>query len=426
MATTPNPPQPESGPEGEAGKSPAEQRAAILARVRGSEHVLARRMAADERTEISSMPAEIREIELPHTARAYYALVTTAIAEGRGLVDAELEGVRQRGEQRALEDFPLHLFLHNWLRGAAVLWDACVELAAVGEEAGLREIASRLYEIIDQAACAGVEAYADVRATVEAHDRGDGELVARLLLAGQDAAQVAHEARIDLAPAYDVLALSVAAAPEEQTEEAAARGVAARRKVLRVRQALAGGRLGCVLMVLDAREGHVLLPREDDDGVVDAERCRQVVDAVASAAGADVTGAASPARLAGIPAAAAEARELLRVAIGSGLGPGFHGAHDMALQIMFSRPGVARDHLLSVLARLEPHGVLVDTLERLLSFDGDRGRTARSLGVHPNTVNNRLAKAERLLGFDPTSTHGVVTVTAALAARRVAAAEGGR
>lgn len=410
MARTPRP-----------GSDAAAQRAAILARLRGSEHVLARRMAADERAEISNMPAEIREIELPHTARAYYALVTTAISEGRALTDAELDGVRERGSQRALEGFPIHLFLHNWLRGAAVLWDACVELADPGEAAGLVEIASGLNAIIDQAACAGVEAYAEVRTTIDAHDRGDSELVARLLLAGQDAAQVAQQARIELAPAYDVLALSLGVTAEEETEQPAAREVAARRKVLRVRRALARTSSSGMLLVLEARSGQVLMPRPDGADAVDALACGQVIDAVAAAAGAEVTGAASPARRHGdIPTAAAEASELLRVAVGSGLGPGFHGAHDMALQILFSHPGAARDHLLSVLARLEPHRALVDTLERLLAFDGDRGRTARALGVHPNTVNNRLAKAEQLLGFDPTSTQGVVTLTAALAARRLA------
>lgn len=399
----------------------------IIDRVRGMERVLARQMAADEQAEISSMPAEIREVELPFTARNYYALALTALAERRALTDSELDGVRARGTQRALEGFPLHLFLHNWTRGASILWDACAAQARPGEEAGLRTIASALFAITDQAIAAGSEAYASARSAIGAHDRGDAQIVARLLLDGQDPSAVAEQAGIELAIGYDVLALDLAPTTEELTEQAAASGVAARRKILRILSALHRAGLGEALVVLDPRSAQVLVPRSPEaeaETELDEARCRGVYDVIARAAGGPVAATGSPARVrADIPGAAEDAAEMLRVALASGLGPGFHRVNDMALQVQLSRPGAARDHLLSVLDLLDTQPGLTDTVAKLLALDGDRGRTARALGVHPNTINNRLAKCQQLLGFDPTSTRGIVTLSAALAARQVGSAD---
>ncbi|NED70722.1 PucR family transcriptional regulator, partial [Streptomyces sp. SID10244] len=41
-------------------------------------------------------------------------------------------------------------------------------------------------------------------------------------------------------------------------------------------------------------------------------------------------------------------------------------------------------------------------------------RTARALGVHPNTINNRLHKVTSLSGVDPSSFVGVMAFGAAL------------
>lgn len=393
----------------------------ILERLQGSERLMARQMAADERAEIRSMPAEIREVEFPFTARHYYARVVQAIAEGRELSDAELADVRSRGAQRALEGFPLHLFVHNWLRGASILWDSAVEAAEPDETAGLVELGTGILAILDQAIGAGMESFASAAAAIDSHDRGDTGLVARLLLEGQDAPAVARQRGIRLASRYDVVALWMAPGEDELTGQPAASDVARRRKLLRIATALHRAELDDVLTCIEPDGGHLLVPHPDDaPDDVDVARCHHVLTVIGEAVGVDVVATvATAARHDTIPAAAAEALEMLEVARAAGLGQGLHTVADLAVRVQANRPGSARDHLLSVLDRLSAHPEIIATLDRLLALDGDRNRTARALRVHPNTVNNRLAKAQRLLGFDPTSTQGVVTLYAALAARSV-------
>ncbi|MFE9144968.1 helix-turn-helix domain-containing protein [Streptomyces tubercidicus] len=61
-----------------------------------------------------------------------------------------------------------------------------------------------------------------------------------------------------------------------------------------------------------------------------------------------------------------------------------------------------------------------------LDCDLDRRRTAQALNVHPNTVDNRLARAAQLTGLDPHTTHGVQLFGAALTLRRLAEGSGHR
>ncbi|MDN5765069.1 MAG: helix-turn-helix domain-containing protein [Humibacillus sp.] len=61
----------------------------------------------------------------------------------------------------------------------------------------------------------------------------------------------------------------------------------------------------------------------------------------------------------------------------------------------------------------------METLETFLSSNLDRGRTARALQVHPNTVNNRLKRIADLVGLDPGTTSGAAELSAALIARRL-------
>ncbi|MFC9228874.1 helix-turn-helix domain-containing protein [Streptomyces decoyicus] len=46
-------------------------------------------------------------------------------------------------------------------------------------------------------------------------------------------------------------------------------------------------------------------------------------------------------------------------------------------------------------------------------------RTAQALRVHPNTVDNRLARAAQLTGLDPHTTHGVQLFGTDLTLRRL-------
>ncbi len=56
-------------------------------------------------------------------------------------------------------------------------------------------------------------------------------------------------------------------------------------------------------------------------------------------------------------------------------------------------------------------------MRAFLDGDSDRRRTAESLGVHPDTVDNRLTRALELTGVDPRTTRGVQLCSAALTLR---------
>jgi len=47
----------------------------------------------------------------------------------------------------------------------------------------------------------------------------------------------------------------------------------------------------------------------------------------------------------------------------------------------------------------------------------DRRRAAQRLSLHPNTVDNRLARTTELTGLDPSTPRGVALLLAALAVR---------
>jgi hypothetical protein len=397
---------------------------AITDRVRARVRTMARAMAADEHEDISRMPSEIRELEVPQTARTIYQVNLDALAEGRMLSDGELAEARRRGAQRAREDFPVDLLVHNWSRGAAVLWQGCVEETRQDERAGLVEIATRLFALLEQQMCALVESYHATRTAIDRHETGAAPMVARLLISGQDSGPHAQRAGIHLAASYDVVAVRLATTDDERSDQPAVRSVAGRRKVQRVVAALDRHGPSGILAAVEPEGGHVLLPREPVDrhaaGRVDADACRALLAVIEQAAGAATTAAAWFAEgLDDVPAAARQAAEMARVAERAGLGPGLHGLESDPLGYLLSRPGAAHDELVRVLDPLDPHPELVATIRTLLARDGDRGRTARALGVHPNTINNRLARARDLLGFDPMSTHGIVLLSTALTARRL-------
>lgn len=281
-------------------------------------------------------------------------------------------------------------------------------------------IATELWPLIDQVIGAVAASYEATRDAIERFERGSGQIVARLLLAGQDAVPEAGRAGLELAEGYDVLALAVGPTADQQTAQTASQQVAGRRKLLRVFSAMDRHGPPGVLLVLEPDSGHVLVPRAEERAGVDRRRCEAVLGLIEGAAGAEVIAGCREARTrVDVAAAAAQATEILRVARAAGLGPGLHGIEAVALDYQVSRPGPAREALAGVLDPLQRHPELVRTVETLLAKDGDRGRTARALGVHPNTINNRLVRITELLGMDPTTTRGVVLLSAALGARRI-------
>ena len=71
-----------------------------------------------------------------------------------------------------------------------------------------------------------------------------------------------------------------------------------------------------------------------------------------------------------------------------------------------------------MLAPLSAHGELLPTLVAFLDADLNRRTAARALGVHANTVDNRLDRIAELTGVDPRSSRGIQLFGAALVVHR--------
>lgn len=97
-----------------------------------------------------------------------------------------------------------------------------------------------------------------------------------------------------------------------------------------------------------------------------------------------------------------------------------HRLQDVLLDYHLAGSKDSAAELAALLDPLDGHAGLVEAAAAFLDCDLDRRRTAQALRVHPNTVDNRLARTAQLTGLDPHTTHGVQLFGAALALRRLA------
>lgn len=361
----------------------------------------------------TELPGDMRELEIADTARRAIRLFLR-IAAGAAVTDDDVRPFRERAAQRAEEGVPLTTLLRTYSIGAEVIWDALCAAARPGEEPALLHLARLQLRGLNAVVAAVTEAYQAERAAILAERREAYREVARALLAGEPARPVAARHAIPLPAAFLVLHLDVAA-----TGQAA--GVAGRRVLRRVRGALEGLTGGTPLTLLDDRGGHVLLPLEAAERMPELARA---LTGAGSGGAALVVGAARAHGAAGVPAAAGRAVRVTRVARTAGRPPGVYEVGDVLLEYHLSGREDSGPIVAGLLAPLDAHPELLATLRAFLDADLDRRETARVLAVHPNTVDNRLARVGALLGVDPRTTRGLLACATALTVRRLGPAAG--
>ncbi|WP_345142765.1 helix-turn-helix domain-containing protein, partial [Streptomyces mexicanus] len=119
----------------------------------------------------------------------------------------------------------------------------------------------------------------------------------------------------------------------------------------------------------------------------------------------------------GIAAAARTAAEVLRIARACGRPAGLHRLDDVLLEYQLSRPGESSARIRALLDGAADRPDLLGTVRAHLAQGRSRRATAHPLGVHPNTVDNRLARFTALTGLDPTTDRGAALTLAALLLR---------
>lgn len=393
---------------------------------------LSRRIAAalvEEVPEYRNLPREALSGEIFEVITENLRLFFRLLREQRGPVAGEMLRIRESAVRRAEEGIALDAVLRGYELGARLAWQALVVNARLGEpgdldeQAALLAVPALLVGYLRAVTAAVCGAYLDEQQAIFGEERDADRALAHALLTGQEVAALALRLGVLLPPAQVVLVCHLAAHPDELDSGVEA-AVAARRKLRRVTErltAFAGGRFPSLL---DPEGGVALLPAEPSELPAAVAGVRQLVAELQAVAGSAVTaGLAAAASRAGLPVAAAQAREVLRIVLALDWPPGGYQLDDVLLEYQLTRPSEAQPMLAAVLEPLRRHPDLLDTLCAYLEHDLDRRSTARAVHVHPNTLDYRLRRISELIGTDVSSVHGLQLCGAALAAFRLRNAE---
>lgn len=186
--------------------------------------------------------------------------------------------------------------------------------------------------------------------------------------------------------------------------------VATRRRLLRLQQALDGHFARPVPALLEQAGGHALVPGASPP--VSAELAARLIEVWGDETRVAVAVADRPER---IGQAAATASEVLRLVCALGRPPGVYTLDDVLLEYHLTRQNESAHLLGALLEPLSARPDLLQTVRVFLEEQYDRRRTARRLGLHPNTVDNRLSRVTELTGLDPATPRGVALLMTALA-----------
>ncbi|MFI1739513.1 PucR family transcriptional regulator [Streptomyces sioyaensis] len=363
---------------------------------------LARLMSQDTFAQLhgyAELPADVRDVEIAATARHGLRLFLERVVHDPRSGPDDTGFFRERAAQRAEEGMPLELLLATHCAGARVLWQALREAARPGEEAALVELAGYLLGAEQRVVGAVTETYLDEQAALAAERRAERRAQVRGLLTGT----AAPPAGSGLDGPSLVLAVQLPDGPRAP--------VAVRRVARRLQTALdrAFGRE--VLTLFDGAGGQAIVPGRAQPPAGLAER-------LAEAGGPGVRLAAVPVEQGGqIPEAARTAARIVRVARACGHPAGLHRLDDVLLEYQLSRPSAGSDRIAALLDPVAGRPELLETLRTHLEQAQDRRATARLLTLHPNTVDNRLARISALTGLDLSTPRGAALALAALLLR---------
>ncbi|MDN4173513.1 helix-turn-helix domain-containing protein [Nocardioides sp. SOB77] len=343
--------------------------------------------------------ADLRRSCHDNVVRALELLGGPAPGEG-GLDPADdpaYDAARATGRRRAEQGLPLDDVLRSFRLGGRLIWEDLVD--QVGESlpgAEVREVGTRLWEVIDETSAQVAAAYhAAERAAVRADEQLRAELWEGLLSGRGEDPGFAHEAArildLPVAGRYVVLTGPALDPDRQQSALAPLRSCWVRRT---------GGAVGLVL--------------------VGAGRAGEVHDAlrpVDSPLGASVVVAG----LAGVGTGFRQASVALRTLAGE---PGL-AAFDERLPeaLLLTAPEVAGRLVAVWLGPLLAAGggeldALLETLEAWVATGGSATHTAARAHCHRNTVLNRLRRVSTLTGHDLVDVVPPVELALALRAHR--------
>lgn len=354
------------------------------------------------------------------TIRAMLRSALRAVLEPEGPDPELLRLVSERAADRADEGVPLAEYLRAWQLSLTVFGDEVT--AALGDRPDLlREVLRRIRSVH----------FAGERAAAEAFERryremlDDADAEPSRVVAALAEGRVAAAAGLARRPLPERPLVLVAGVAGDAVPGGAAAGdpaadrLAERRAVRRMRARIEQALPGTWLMDLCAGGGTVLAERPEGPaagpGRAAAERLDRLAADLGTALRAEAVLAVEEAADPGdVARAVRTAREVLRIARARGSGGRAVRAADVALELHLARESDGSALLRAELAPLLDRPELAGTVRAYLECDMDRRAAARMLGVHPNTVDNRLARARELTGADPATSRGLLTLAAVL------------
>lgn len=384
---------------------------AITVRCEGRVNEIARRITTTDLAAVPGLrdlPAEAKDIEIAAAVRHGLRGFLRLARGDRGTDAGSLPYFRERAARHAEEGVPLSAVLQGHLLCSRALWTALQKCAEPGEEGALLDLADQL--LAGQAAVLGAvaDAYSATRTALESERHEELRGLAKALLTGALPLERRHELGVDRGGL--VLATHL---PRLDS------AVAAQRRLVRLRTTTerAFG-VAPLIHFEDPRGslGHIVMPHHTAEA--SARPSAGLAGELERALGEPshlVWAVATDA--AGISAAARTAAEVLRLVRALGRPPGLYGLEDVLLEYHLSRPGASGEALAAVLDPVHAHPHLMETLRVYLAQGQDRRATADALALHPNTVDNRVARIHALTGTDASTPHGFARLLAALVAR---------
>jgi sugar diacid utilization regulator len=372
-------------------------------------------MVVDQVPVYATLPEEQMAGDVRDIVEIGIAVFRKAIADPDMDLRALLAPLAPSAAKRAEEGLPMVDVLSAYYVGGRAALQFIAERAGPVILPGVLPMADQMIKLLQTATAIVAEGYAHERELTLGE-----QLTARLRLgtalveghAPDQVREAANLADVALPSQYAVVAVAMDGASGGSGRTPDPR-IQATRRLRKVRSALVSGISGELLWVPTHRAALVLIPLSA------TTQWPALIDRLQRLfAGLDepvVAGAvaAGPLQVAEAVATALDVRELAQRL---GRPAGCYQLGDVAFEYQISRPGPARDALAEVLAPLADDERLRETLEAFVAEDRHRQRTARNLGVHPNTVDNRLRRITTLTGLDPLRPQDLSRLVAGLAA----------
>lgn len=325
--------------------------------------------------------------------------------------DRELDSIGKLTVKQARKGVPLSAILTLTAEGISAFRNLIVNRAVSDDAEDLKELNRLIFALAQRLHTFVSVSYLAVAPAIQQTDAETTHRLVTALLAGENPSQMALLAGIDLPSSFLVLRLFVMPPSNPGTRVGAHHRIQAHRN-LSAAQGMLATHYGPALFDAPAPHHGLVLIAGDPEW----QSLRGVIKQIETELRIDIIAVGEQAELDQVSAAAVTTREIARLVNRLGLPHALYRMEDVALEYQLTRPGPARESLTRLLAPLDNFPELLQTLSIHLAHDQNRQRTASALGLHTNTVDNRIKRIAQLTGLDPTLPSGLLKLRAAMIA----------